>query len=179
IWCCWSCFLLRAPCDRLVRTSISGVRMCVHVRTCTRTRDTYAGIGHAGHPDTKTHPNSPKTPSSRGKNGIQLYFIYFYLYGHQPVTSGTKNTIQHIFFFRTSTFFMLSVNNRDYYFYSLSIQEVLTTRPCGYPAGCSRYLVSIYMTVLMVTTLGAVDFHEISCSFAARVKTGPRVKNLV
>src|SRR5690625_1817125 len=29
------------------------------------------------------------------------------------------------------------------------------------------------------TTLGTVDFHEISCSFAARVKTGPRVKSLV
>src|SRR5699024_1595560 len=95
------------------------------------------------------------------------------------VTMDTKNTIQHIFFLRTSTFFMLSVNNRDYYFYSLSIQEVLTTRPCGYPAGCSRYVVTAAVTALMVTTLGAVDFHEISCSFAARVKTGPRVKSLV
>ena len=36
-------------------------------------------------------------------------------------TMDTKNTIQHIFFLRTSTFFMLAVNNRDYYFYSLSI----------------------------------------------------------
>src|SRR5690625_7187810 len=58
----------------------------------------------------------------------------------------TKNTIQHIFFLRTSTFFMLSVNNRNHLFYSLSIQEVLTTRPCEYPAGCSRYIVSISVT---------------------------------
>src|SRR5699024_9411572 len=153
--------------------------MCVHVRTCTRTRDTRTGIGHHGHPDTKTHPNNLKTASLRPKNG-DIFIFYLFLFIWAPmVTMDTKNTIQHIFFLRTSTFFMLSVNNKDYYFYSLSIQEVLTTRPCGYPAGCSKYLVPISVPILSDTTLGTVDFHEVPCSFAARVKTGPRVKNLV
>src|SRR5690625_656005 len=153
--------------------------MCYGVGACTRTNHTYAGIGHRGQHDNKTHPNRPKSSSSRGKNGIQLYFIYFLFIWAPMVTMDTKNTIQHIFFLRTSTFFMLSVNNKDYYFYSLSIQEVLTTRPCEYPAGCSRYLVSILVSILSDTILGTVDFHEVPCSFAARVKTGPRVKSLV
>src|SRR5690625_6982072 len=50
---------------------------------------------------------------------------------------------------------MLSVNNRDYYFYSLSIQEVLTTRPCGYPAGCSRYVVPISVTISVTVSVTA------------------------
>src|SRR5699024_5766826 len=66
-----------------------------------------------------------------------------------------KHTILHIFFLRTRTFFMLSVNNKDYYFYSLSIQEVLTTRPCGYPAGCSRYVVSISVTISVTVSVTA------------------------
>src|SRR5699024_12664935 len=135
--------------------SISGVRMCVHVRTCTRTRDTRTGIGHHGHPDTKTHPNNLKTASLRPKNG-DIYIFYLFLFIWTPmVTMDTKNTIQHIFFFRTSTFFMLSVNNRNHLFYSLSIQEVLTTRPCEYPAGCSRYIVSISVTAAVTAAVTA------------------------
>src|SRR5699024_10139753 len=140
VWCCWSCFLLRALGARLPRMSISGVRMCERVCACARTRDTYAGIGHAGYRGHKYPLTTPKAASLRPKNGDIYIFLFIFIEWSPTVTPGTKNTIQHIFFFRTSTFFMLSVNNRDYYFYSLSIQEVLTTRPCEYPAGCSRYL---------------------------------------
>src|SRR5699024_11215505 len=91
IWCCWSCFLLRSPCDRLVRTSISGVRMCVHVRACARTRDTYAGIGHAGYRGHKYPLTTPKTASLRPKNGDIYIFIYFYL----MVTNGHAGHQKH------------------------------------------------------------------------------------
>src|SRR5699024_7677075 len=114
IWCCWSCFLLRAPCDRLIKTSISGVRMCVHVCACARTRDTYAGCGHAGHPDTKTHPNSPKTASLRPKNG-DIYIFYLFLFIWAPVghTGHKKHHPTHLLF------------PHKYFLYALSEQQRL------------------------------------------------------
>src|SRR5699024_3253285 len=84
VWCCWSCFLLRALGARLLRMSISGVRMCERVCACASTRDTYAGIGHAGYRGHKYPLTTPKnrvlTPQKRGYIYI---FIYFLFNGHQ------------------------------------------------------------------------------------------------
>src|SRR5699024_8376678 len=130
--------------------------MCERVCACARTRDTYAGIGHAGYRGHKYPLKTPKTASLRPKNG-DIYIFYLFLFIWTPtVTMDTKNTIQHIFFLHTSTFSKLSVNNKDYYFYSLSIQEDLTTRPCGYPAECSRYLVSMSVTLSVTVSVIAV-----------------------
>src|SRR5699024_11109066 len=109
--------------------------------------------------DTNTLSQPQKPRPYAPKTGIYIYFYLFLFNGHQRSHRSQKNTIQHMFFFRTSTFFMLSVNNKDYYFYSLSIQEVLTTRPCGYPAGCSRYPVPISVTAPVTAAVTAPCYY--------------------
>src|SRR5699024_10407153 len=92
VWCCWSCFLLRALGARLPRMSISGVRMCERVCACARTRDTYAGIGHAGYRGHKYPLTTPKnrvlTPQKRG-------YIYIFIYFYLMVTNGHAGHQKH------------------------------------------------------------------------------------
>src|SRR5699024_6632255 len=83
VWCCLSCFLLRALGDRFSSTSISGVRMCERVRTCARTRDTRTGCGHHGHHGHKHTSKVQKPRPYAPKTGIYIYFYLFLFNGHQ------------------------------------------------------------------------------------------------
>src|SRR5690625_1521632 len=67
---------------------------------------------------------------------------------------------------------LLAVNARDLDYSALWI-------PCWVLQICCAHIGAHIGVRAADTTLGTVDFHEISCSFAARVKTGPRVKSLV
>src|SRR5690625_5056432 len=67
---------------------------------------------------------------------------------------------------------LLAVNTRDLDYSALWI-------PCWVLQICCDHIRDRAGDRRRDRGLVIIDFHEISCSFAARVKTGPRVKSLV